>query len=194
MDAAISAVKRAIEALKKSKEEMSDAQLDFVQLRAVLQTGLQVTKLSEAQTQAVTALFDKKKQGAENEMEFAKQDKQEAEELIGKKEDELSTAKEDLATETKDKEADEAFLKELTTTCEDKAKLWDQRSTSRGKELAAISEAIEVIAAGSGSNYGANAKLTDLQVAQGKDRALSFLQRGSESAAQRLSVSRVHKY
>merc|ERR1719421_889577 len=146
MDDAISAMKRAIEALKKSKAEISDAKLDFVQLRAVLQTGLQITNLSEAQAKAVAALldekqaphgsayhsndiietlkemqmqfkenkaeldkteidakalYDKKKQGAENEMEFAKQDKQEAEELIGKKEDELSTAKEDLATETK---------------------------------------------------------------------------------------------
>merc|ERR1719238_1788804 len=99
-------------------------------------------------------LYDKKKQGAENEKKFAEQDKAEAEELIGKKEEELATAKDDLATETKDKEADEAFLKELTTTCEDKAKLWDQRSTSRGGELAALSEAVEVLAAGAGSNYG----------------------------------------
>merc|ERR1719238_2284378 len=101
------------------------------------------------------ALYDKKKLGAENEKKFAEEDKAETEELIGKKEEELATAKEDLATESKDKKADEAFLEELTGNCEAKAKTFDQRSTTRAKELSVLAEAVNMLETGVMPNYGA---------------------------------------
>lgn len=89
-------------------------------------------------------------------------------------------------SETHDKEADESFLKELTGTCETKAKLFDQRSSTRSAELTAISEAISTLESGVAPNYGANKKLVDLQkdpkTSEGStvsDRTLSFLQQVS---------------
>jgi len=149
------------------------------------------------------AAFEKEKLGMEKEKKFAEKEKAEAEELLATKEEELATAKEELAQETYDMNADQAFLKELTTTCEEKATMFDQRSSTRSAELTAISEAISVLESGTAPNYSANKKLVDLQrgarikaFAQTEggpveDRALSFLQRGSASARQGLSLNKM---
>ena len=41
--------------------------------------------------------------------------------------------------------ADQNFLNDLTAKCEQKAKDWDQRSSTRTAELTAISEALEML-------------------------------------------------
>merc|ERR1712139_334925 len=116
-------------------------------------------------------------------------------------EEELATAKEELAQETHDLNADQAFLKELTSTCEEKAAMFDQRSSTRSAELTAISEALGALESGTAPNYGANKKLVDLQrtarinaFAQtdgepARDDAASFLQRGSTSAGKKATLN-----
>merc|ERR1719159_1580689 len=68
------------------------------------------------------------------------------------KEGELSTDEASLAdttgelTETKAlMHDDRKYLKDLTEQCERKANEWDQRSSMRTKELAAISQALEIL-------------------------------------------------
>jgi len=63
-----------------------------------------------------------------------------------------------LSEETTARAADQGFLDAVTTTCEDKAKAWDDRSKSRAGELTALTEAKAQLQAG-GEKYDANAKL-----------------------------------
>jgi len=66
-----------------------------------------------------------------------------------------------LTDETTARAADQGFLDAVTTTCEDKAKAWDERSKSRAGELTALTEAKGLLSEG-GENYDANVKLVGL--------------------------------
>ena len=75
-----------------------------------------------------------------------------AKDTLDTKEGELSTDEASLAdttgqlTETKAlMHDDRKYLKDLTEQCERKANEWDQRSSMRTKELAAISQALEIL-------------------------------------------------
>jgi len=76
-----------------------------------------------------------------------------------------------LSEETTARAADQGFLDAVTTTCEDKAKAWDERSKSRAGELTALTEAKGQLQAG-GEKYDANEKLVGLV----QKPAPSFLQ------------------
>jgi len=101
---------------------------------------------------------------------------------IDTKEDQLATAETDLATtdealteETALLADDNTYLKDLTGQCEAKAREWDQRSTLRGEELGAISQALTIIAgtvattahdSGAGGRHGVAPVTEDLQVSE----------------------------
>merc|ERR1719217_832062 len=67
-------------------------------------------------------------------------------------EENLETTKSDIATATEELTEEKAqhndntlYLKDITATCEMKAKEWDQRSASRAGEIGAISTALEIL-------------------------------------------------
>jgi len=86
---------------------------------------------------------------------------------------------------------DQFYLKDLTTLCEKRAKDWDQRTQLRGKELAALAEALEILqtevepadkvnlralqlgAKSHNSNAGQLRSLSFLQEMRGSDRIFS---------------------
>merc|ERR1719174_3457955 len=87
---------------------------------------------------------------------------EEAEKECGEKEAAKATAEEDKAKTTEDKTADNTFMDDLTSQCEDKAVAWDARSKTRSAELTAIAGAISTLKGEVSGNYNANKKLVGL--------------------------------
>merc|ERR1719223_1922524 len=126
---------------------------------------------------------------------FKDKEKNEKEEESSDKSEELSQAEEDKGSEQEAKSQDDQFMEELTTQCEDKASVWDQRSKTRAGELTALSKAIEAMKKGASRNYD-SAKLAALEESKKNAKqfppptaslaakpALSFLQVRDGSAA-----------
>mmetsp|Transcript_137578 Transcript_137578/g.343313 ORF Transcript_137578/g.343313 Transcript_137578/m.343313 type:complete len:718 (+) Transcript_137578:69-2222(+) len=78
--------------------------------------------------------------------------------LSAKKGEEKSEKQGLLDAEVIAKNQDQAFLDELTTTCEAKAKAWDTRSKTRASELTVLTDAMEQLD-GMEDLYGVNTKL-----------------------------------
>merc|ERR1719316_2633651 len=57
----------------------------------------------------------------------------------------IASTTEELTEEKAQLNDNELYLKDITATCEMKAKEWDQRSVSRGGEITAISKALEIL-------------------------------------------------
>jgi len=96
-------------------------------------------------------------------MEDKQDEKDTAVEAKSTAEGDKSTADENIATATENivlEEAtlkdDELYLKDLTESCELKAREWDQRSQMRKGEVTALTKAIDVIENGAKANESAN--------------------------------------
>merc|ERR1719183_2824381 len=111
----------------------------------------------------VNSAFEKDKLSLSNEKKFAEKEKAEKEAIVESKTEQLETAKTDKDEETKDMNADQEFMDVLTKDCEDKANLFDQRSSTRADELKALSEATAELEKGAVPNFSANKKLVGLQ-------------------------------
>lgn len=75
---------------------------------------------------------------AEKDLKHRVEDKAQKMELIGQNSRELTVAKAALSD-------DQAYLKDLTQKCNEKAKAWDQRSKIRSDELSALTSALTVV-------------------------------------------------
>lgn len=145
------------------------------------------------------AAFDSKVLGLSNQKDFAAKEKAQKEAIVESKTETLQEATEDRSSEEKAKDADNEFIKVLSSDCETKAKDWDQRSKTRSDEITAITTAVEDLEKNAIGNYKVNKKLTDLEVKQKVTimaKSPSFLQlRGSPQKASLLaktmSASRV---
>jgi len=68
----------------------------------------------------------------------------------------IASATESIVLEEATLKDDELYLKDLTESCELKAREWDQRSQMRNGEVAALTKAIDVIENGAKANESAN--------------------------------------
>jgi len=110
--------------------------------------------------------FEKRQLDMANERKFAEQDKGEKEALDEKKREEKAAAEGDNAQETDEMNADKAFQKVVVEECEEKARLWDQRSKTRADELTAMSDAMTALKDGVAPNWESNKKLAAVQRVQ----------------------------
>jgi len=142
-------------------------------------------ELDEEEFEANSA-FEKKTLNLANEKKFAEKERDEKNAQMEAKTEKKEALEGDRTEETNDMNADQAFLDELTTSCEQKAKDWDQRSQSRADELTALAKATEALKSGAVDQYSANQKLSALQ----KGAPPSFLQvRGTSSGALQMQAT-----
>jgi hypothetical protein len=111
----------------------------------------------------INSAFETDKLGLTNEKKFAEKEKAVKEAIVAKRTEDLEAAKTDKDEETQDMNADQSFLDVLTKDCEEKAHLFDQRSSTRADELKALSEATAKLEEGAVPNWEANKKLVGLQ-------------------------------
>lgn len=119
-------------------------------------------EISEAEFDANSA-FEKRDLNMKNEANFATEDKDEAEKIVEYKTEQKEGLVGEKDKESSEMKADMEFRDVLTKECEDKAKLFDQRSTVRSGELTAIAEALEILTSKTKGAYSANKKLVELQ-------------------------------
>lgn len=189
---AISAVERAIAALKASKKELrgkverealAQMKAALIQLGqpgevyaykyqsndiiGTLQTLRQTftdRKLDLEDAEFNTqAAYEMKQQALANEMKFAEKEKAEKEAVRSAKAEEKHAIEADKSQEEADMQADQNYLAVIVSDCQTKATLWDQRSTTRAAELTAMTQAIDSLKTGVAENWGANKKLVGLQ-------------------------------
>jgi len=128
--------------------------------------------------------FERKKLGLANEVKFANKDKVEKTATSDAKTEELADTNKDKSQEISEMDADNAFMKQLTDECQQKAEDWDQRSKTRSGELTALSKALEALETGAADQYSANKKLVLAQ------KSTSFLQlRGTSNGAMRVTAT-----
>merc|ERR1712232_427819 len=101
-----------------------------------------------------------------NMKDFAIKEKTVKETLSAKKDEESQQKKADRSQETDERNADQSFLDTLTQDCEDKARLWDQRSSTRSDELRAFADALDTLRSGVKPNFESNKNLVTLQTGQ----------------------------
>jgi hypothetical protein len=119
------------------------------------------TELNEAETSA-RELFDKLVADKEAAIAEKQAALEEARKGHAERSTEIATISQDLSTTSAKLLVDKEYLQELTSTCNTKAVLWDQRTTTRANELGAIEQALTLI----GEAAGASSAASLIQLAQ----------------------------
>merc|ERR1719421_2562805 len=205
---AISALKRAIEALEASKKEMVNARTDtpvaLIKYKRVIKSSIAlaeslhlieageshaILKLLQqpsysyksneviATLQSLLKTFKQKKVQADqaemtdrqshemtegarrNTIKDMEKSVSEKSTLIASMEEDLNAYSTELQETEKAHEADQNFLNDLTSKCEEKASHWDQRSTTRTEELTTIAKCIEMLKNDVADLYGSSTGL-----------------------------------
>lgn len=152
-------VKNSIEAMKKAKAFMDNGDAIFDLMKMVKKSLDEELAHHEEKEWNQTTAFDKEKLGLTKEIEFLSKGKTEAEELsssLAEKKEDAETSRDEAQEQLN---SDNEFLAVLTEDCQNKAKDYDDRSSTRTGELQALAEALRIIKEGAEANYGSNKKL-----------------------------------
>lgn len=149
-------LRRAVNALMQTSEEPETPENDYeFHSQEILDVLEELKKDFQANLDEKIAEGDDAKKAhdelmktKQEELEGADGKKTDSEEAIEECKRQITEATEALVQAEKDLKDDQGYLKDLTERCESKAKEWDQRSTMRGKEVEAITKALEIIKEG----------------------------------------------
>merc|ERR1740138_470114 len=122
-------------------------------------------ELDTAEFEANSA-WEKRDLDLKNTADFQTRDKTEKEKISAYKEEVKEKTEAEKTQEESDMNADASFLAVVKEECEEKATLWDQRSSTRSGELTAIASALEDLEKGVATTYDANKKLVGLQASK----------------------------
>lgn len=122
-----------------------------------------------------------KKDGLDKQMKDNLEAISKAEEKIEELAKKIADDRESLVEAQKELEQDELYLKDLTSQCEAKAHVWDQRSAMRNSEVEAIEEALKILSNDAKENAEVLSAKEPLGLAQNKvklalAKPVSFLQ------------------
>jgi len=128
-----------------------------------------LTQIEKEETNAQNS-YDLSKKARDNAIDASEDSKDEKEDLKGEVDSEKNEAENDLSNEKEELEADTGTLEATQKSCSVKKSEWDERSSIRTNEIAAIGQAIKILA-----------KVADVQTeapntAAAPDSPVSFLQ------------------
>merc|ERR1719478_1199516 len=192
---------KAVYALLEEKKEPAAHAFEFQSNEhiAVLKELLKTYKANQFERQTEEEndkhAFNMAQQARANQVKSFNAQVAKNEELEAAKSQEKSAKEADKTQTEADTTADQTFLDELTSECENKATAWDARSKVRSNELTAMGEALGLLRGGVAGNYGANKKLNlvakkavvvqDSDDVEDDDDDVSFLQRRDTRSSKR---------
>merc|ERR1719265_278883 len=158
--------KKITTALKKGGEDPAGFKFHSGEIIELMQDTLKKFKINKNDLDADEAekkhTFDMAQGARFNQIKALSASLEEAEKECGAKEAEKAAAEADKDKTTEDKTADNTFMDDLTSQCEEKAEAWDARSKTRSAELTAIAGALAALKGEVVDNYSANKKLVGL--------------------------------
>jgi len=104
-----------------------------------------LTQIEKEETNAQNS-YDLAKKARDNAIDAAEDSKDEKEDLKGEVDSEKNEAENDLSNEKEELEADTGTLEATTKSCSVKKSEWDERSSIRTNEIAAIGQAVKILA------------------------------------------------
>merc|ERR1719265_3103783 len=104
-----------------------------------------LTQIEKEETNAQNG-YDMSKKARDNAIDAAEDSKDEKEDLKGEVDSEKNQAENDLSNEKEELEADTGTLEATQKSCSVKKSEWDERSSIRTNEIAAIGQAVKILA------------------------------------------------
>jgi len=148
-------------------------------------TFLQKKKKTDEEEFAIQAAHDSKDLNRRNQRKFKLKEQSEKQGVVDKKTKEKGTSESTRVEDEEDKTMDEQYLDELTRTCAEKKKLWEQRSSTRDDELQAMSEALEMLKEKVKPAHKANKYLAQTQEAKQPQSFLQVQKNGASTSVKK---------